>query len=73
MKRAIITVLLVLLITSTYAQRYGCGYSRINHRMSKSVKYHQKLQKGLMSKPFKFKNKKHRVVNRRKRYSFRVR
>ena len=73
MKKLLVTVLLIFIMTSTYSQRYGCGYNGIKPRMSKSVKYHQKLQKSLMSKTFRFKNKNHRLFERRKKYSFRVR
>lgn len=73
MKKNLKICVLFLLITNLcYSQKCTEVYSNIKYRMAKSVKYNNKLQKGLLFK--KFPNKKVKLFARKpKRYSFRIR
>jgi hypothetical protein len=75
MKKKLKICLLFLLITNlAYSQKCSDSYSNVKFRISKSVKYNNKLQKSLLFTGFS--NKRIKIIGRKpkriKKYSFRV-
>lgn len=76
MKNLLIILVFLLSFNIVNGQRYGCYNVKSRPPISKSVKYHQKLQKKLLFTKFRIKPPKikyNRVSPPRRKYSFRVR